>query len=78
MGGACVVHEEPGKQKPRSCRVQEFGRKQCPRKYAAEKGGLPMSVRSEPGQIENKQQRELLVTQGHDGIDAHRTARGDD
>jgi hypothetical protein len=26
------VREEPGKQTPRSCRAQEFGPKQCPRK----------------------------------------------
>src|SRR5260221_2432930 len=37
MGGTCAVREEPGKQKPRSCRAQEFGPKQCPGKCAAEK-----------------------------------------
>src|SRR5215470_12808884 len=26
MGGTCVVREEPGKQKPRSCRAQELAR----------------------------------------------------
>ena len=26
MGGACAVREEPGKQKPRSCRAQELAR----------------------------------------------------
>jgi hypothetical protein len=26
MGGTCVVQEEPGKQKPRSCRAQELAR----------------------------------------------------
>jgi hypothetical protein len=38
MGGTCAVWEEPGKQKPRSCRAQEFGPKQCPGKCQAEKG----------------------------------------
>src|SRR6266436_4435609 len=37
MGGTCAVREEPGKQNPRSCRAQEFGPKQCPRKWTAEK-----------------------------------------
>src|SRR5260370_37865673 len=40
MGGTCVVQEEPGKQKPRSCRAQEYGPKLCPGKCAAEKGQL--------------------------------------
>src|SRR5438445_11713325 len=26
MGGTCAVREEPGKQKPRSCRAQELAR----------------------------------------------------
>src|SRR6266853_2738284 len=26
MGGTCAVREEPGKQKPRSCRTQELAR----------------------------------------------------
>jgi hypothetical protein len=26
MGGTCAVGEEPGKQKPRSCRTQELAR----------------------------------------------------
>jgi hypothetical protein len=29
-GPVVFVWEEPGKQKPRSCRAQEFGPKQCP------------------------------------------------
>src|SRR5260370_40681919 len=33
MGGTCAVREEPGKQKPRSCRAQEFGPKPCPGKW---------------------------------------------
>src|SRR6266478_651746 len=40
MGGTCAVREEPGKQKPRSCRAQECGSKLCPGKCAAEKGQL--------------------------------------
>jgi len=32
------LRAEPGKQKPRSCRTQEFGPKPCPRKCTAEKG----------------------------------------
>src|SRR5260370_42412607 len=41
MGGTCAVQEEPGKQKPRRCRAQEFGPKRCPGKCAAENGDLP-------------------------------------
>jgi hypothetical protein len=35
-----VWRAEPGKQKPRSCRTQEFGPKQCPGKRPEEKGKL--------------------------------------
>jgi hypothetical protein len=38
MGGTCAVREEPGKQKPRSCRAQELARSSAQEMWA-EKGG---------------------------------------
>ena len=41
MGGTCVVvWEEPGKQKPRSCRAQELARSSAQGKCEEEKGAL--------------------------------------
>src|SRR6267142_3094088 len=36
MGGTCAVREEPGKQKPRSCRAQELARS-CAQENARQK-----------------------------------------
>src|SRR6266850_687453 len=36
MGGTCAVQEEPGKQKPRSCRAQELARS-CAQENARQK-----------------------------------------
>jgi len=41
MGGTCVVREEPGKQKPRSCRAQELARSSAQENARQEKVGLP-------------------------------------
>jgi hypothetical protein len=41
------------------------------------KSGLPESVRVGMNADSGPRKRELLVTQGHDGIDAHRPQRGD-
>src|SRR5712692_4118948 len=45
MGGTCAVREEPGKQKPRSCRAQELARSSA-HENAAENAHLPGSVES--------------------------------
>jgi hypothetical protein len=39
-GTGVVVREEPGKQKPRSCRAQELARSRAQEKCVAEKGDL--------------------------------------
>jgi hypothetical protein len=46
MGGTCVVREEPGKQKPRSCRAQELARSSAQENVGQKKGWL-----IEPGEI---------------------------
>jgi len=40
MGGTCVAQEEPGKQKPRSCRAQELARSSAQEKQWQKKAGL--------------------------------------
>src|SRR5216683_8264127 len=40
MGGTCAVREEPGKQKPRSCRAQELARSSAQENARQEKSGL--------------------------------------
>ena len=40
MGGTCDVREEPGKQKPRSCRAQELARSSAHRKMRGRKRTL--------------------------------------
>jgi hypothetical protein len=40
MGGTCVVWEEPGKQKPRSCRTQELARSSARENEWQKKNGL--------------------------------------
>src|SRR6266567_1846126 len=45
MGGTCVVREEPGKQKPRSCRAQELARSNAQENTRQKKDSLPKSVR---------------------------------
>ena len=43
MGGTCVIREEPGKQKPRSCRAQELARSSARENEWQKKSGLPNS-----------------------------------
>jgi hypothetical protein len=64
--------EEPGKQKLRSCRAQELARA-GPRKMSGrKKDGLPSSARiAMRSRLGQTKPCELLVTQGHHGIDAH-------
>src|SRR6266850_5875666 len=38
MGGTCAVQEEPGKQKPRSCRAQELARSSAQENERQKKG----------------------------------------
>jgi len=45
MGGTCAVREEPGKQKPRNCRAQEFGPSSAQENAWQEKGSLLHSAR---------------------------------
>jgi hypothetical protein len=45
MGGTCAVREEPGKQKPRSCRAQELARGGAQEKERQRKEGYLSSVR---------------------------------
>src|SRR6266446_3490432 len=45
MGGTCAVREEPGKQKPRSCRAQELARSRAQKNARQKKDSLPKSVR---------------------------------
>jgi hypothetical protein len=40
-GGTWGVQEEPGKQKPRSCRAQELARSSAQENARQKKGGLP-------------------------------------
>jgi hypothetical protein len=42
MGGTCAFREEPGKQKPRSCRAQELARSRA-QENARQKMRLPKS-----------------------------------
>ncbi len=45
MGGTCAVREEPGKQKPRSCRAQELARSSAQENARQKKDSLPKSVK---------------------------------
>jgi hypothetical protein len=45
MGGTCAVREEPGKQKPRSCRAQELARSRAQENARQKKDRLPKAVR---------------------------------
>src|ERR1700674_2143751 len=45
MGGTCAFREEPGKQKPRSCRAQELARSRAQENARRKKDSLPKSVR---------------------------------
>jgi hypothetical protein len=47
MGGTCAVREEPGKQKPRSCRTQELARSSARENVWQKKTRVPSSVGSE-------------------------------
>jgi len=42
-GGACVVREEPGKQKPRSCRAQELARSRAQEGARQKKASVEIS-----------------------------------
>ena len=45
MGGTWAVREEPGKQKPRSCRAQELARSSAQENERQKKERLPDSVK---------------------------------
>src|SRR5258707_8523065 len=45
MGGTCAVREEPGKQKPRSCRAQELAPSCAQENARQKKDSLPKSMR---------------------------------
>jgi hypothetical protein len=45
MGGTCAFREEPGKQKPGSCRAQELARSRAQENARQKKDSLPKSVR---------------------------------
>jgi hypothetical protein len=51
-----LLRAEPGKQKPRSCRMQELARSSGPRKERQKKAGLPASTGV--GMEQSLQQRE--------------------
>jgi len=51
MGGTCVVREEPGKQKPRSCRAQELARSSAQENERQKKRGL-LTDRQRRGNVE--------------------------
>src|ERR1700737_1634904 len=46
MGGTCAVREEPGKQKPRSCRAQELARSSAQETAWQKKDSLRKSGRT--------------------------------
>src|SRR6266849_6494185 len=46
MGGTRAVREEPGKQKPRSCRAQELARSSAQENAWRKKGAVPHSATS--------------------------------
>src|SRR6266851_5230658 len=54
MGGTCAVREEPGKQKPRSCRAQELARSRA-QENARQKKGRPSELC--PNRLERQTQR---------------------
>ena len=47
MGGTYAVREDPGKQKPQSCRAQELARSSAQKNERQKKGHLPDPVRIE-------------------------------
>src|SRR5467141_3029948 len=42
MGGTCAVREEPGKQKPRSCRAQELARSSAQEMSGRKRGPIEL------------------------------------
>jgi hypothetical protein len=67
MGGTCGVGEEPGKQKPRSCRAQELAetvpRKRSGRKTVNYRNQLINLNRHEEETRANRQAIEVLVSE---------------
>ena len=55
MGGTRAVWEEPGKQKPRSCRAQELARSSAQENEWRKKAEVPRSVKSSAGNGERQQ-----------------------
>ena len=77
MGGTCAFREEPGKHRPRSCRAQENGPKQCPRQCATEKGVFT-EISENRGErwTRTNERRNSFVAQRHKGIHPHAPASG--
>jgi len=74
MGGTCAVREEPGKQKPRSCRAQELARSRAQENARQKKDSLLKSVRiarnstvAENGQPETMRRRAYGRLREHSG-----------
>ena len=62
MGGTCAVREEPGKQKPRSCRAQELARSRARENAWQKKVGLLNAAKVECEDQKTEERFEFVAT----------------